>query len=87
MFALHDRNKLYLPASAPGRVQDFISQTITTLTRDEKNGQFIILMQAMGIAARVHKDHQLNVPQNASQQQVIEYTEELTRLIRLEKGA
>ena len=77
---------MFLPMTAPGLVSNFIYQTMTTQTLAEKQGQFIISMQAMGTAARAHADHHTHVPANANSEQIMEYGEELLRLHRLEKG-
>ena len=41
---------MFLPETARGLVRDFIYQTMTTLTPAEKQGQFIVSMQAMAWA-------------------------------------
>ena len=85
--ALLKCNRLYLPSAALGRIQEFTNQVIDTLTLEEKRGQFVLLLQAMGNAARAHTDHATHVPKQANSKGIIAYSDELTRLIRLEKAA
>ena len=85
--ALLKCNRLYLPSAALGRIQEFTNQVIDTLTLEEQRGQFVLLLEAMGNAARAHTDHATHVPKQANSKGIIAYSDELTCLIRLEKAA
>ena len=70
-----------------GKTSEFMHRTIFSLTDEEKQGQFVVLLQCMGRACRALREHQTQSQSEASRADIMQFGDRLMKLHKQEKGA